>query len=666
MSSSYDNLLRIIAEQPVSILVAVAWSLVTVLALLLVGGWLPVLVWGRWSADASGTHSQHDEVVPVHAVSLLALMLGGGVMLSVALGTLSAYVAKSVLPGMVLSVVFGLTSTLLLIRNLRVRRLNLGTSRQVFAAVSACAVLLTLWHHAVSDFADESDGGRRVIFTDLNGDTSFHVYLAMMIRETGLPLRDLYGSPFREYSQVTHTGHGVLIAGIASVLPVTEFRASASLWVAASVLLCWSSMAVVIRSKVSGKFVVAAGLIPLVFGPLMLPSSMPLLHPEAALAIDPGISNRMYWNLPQALSTALAALGLILFDGYCRSERGDAGRPKLLVLVCVVIVASGWVKPSLFILYAPALLVTLLVQRARLTELVSSFVLLAMGVVVYLLPAFLVDVPEVPSWNFHPNVEQTVEVAKFVGYGCGAVLLLAVSPLARLFRELVHPQQPRVLTLPLVAMGGSLLFALLFREERFVGFKAFQPNIWWGPSACVLLLIPLLIRHAVRQESHEGRTGVLRMAAAVLMLLHVISGSQFAVATPAINLRPYPKMSADALVAAQQQTSSHARFLLDPLLASVDLAGYLRRPALFSTNYMFPEDSQILDDWSQLFEESAESTGTGWTNYNAAIIAESSTRAQAAMRSQGWAMSDLTPGFQLWERSLVMLNSVDDNGASSE
>lgn len=655
--SSYGEILRIMVGEPGGVLSVTGLAGISMLMLLSVGGWLPLMC----QLPRMGSQDASAGTPPPRIVEILTLMLGGGIILTVTLGTLSAYLSKSVVPGMVLSGVLGFPLSVRFLAGLRGRILNWGTNRFAFGAVTVFAMGISLWHHAVSEFEYSQGSQRMVGYTDLNGDTSFHVYLATTVRNFGLPLRDLYGSPHREYSQVMHTGHGVLIAGLASVLGVSEFKVSASLWVTAALLLSWSSMAVVMRSKLSGGMVFVCGVIPLVFGPLMLPSVLPFFRPVAALAIDPGIANRMYWNLSQALSTALVAVGLVLFDKYCRRVIGGAGERQMLILVTTTIVVSGWIKPSLFIFYAPALMVTLLLQRARLLNIAVSIGVFAAGTVVYLLPGLLVDVPDVPPWSFHPNRAQTIEVGRFIAFGCGAALLLAISPVIRLVRELFHPQDPRVLTLPLVAMGGSLLFALLFREERFVSFKSFQPNIWWGPSACVLLLLPMLIRHAARQARVKERASVVSITASVLMVIHVINGMQFAMATPAINPRSFPLMKAETMHAAQGKTSPETRFLLDPEIAHVDLAGFLSRPALYTTNYMFPEDREILKDWVQLFEEPKKSAGSGWAAYDAAIVSYDAKRAHEAMQQHGWSGVTLTPRFQLWTRPTTMVNSVDSD-----
>ncbi len=656
---SYDSLQRMIFDQPEGVNTAVGWALVLTFGLMLIGGWLPLLLWFRQTPEANRKSAYS-------LISILPLMLSGGVILLVLAGTFSAYVFANLVPGLIFAGLAGVCTLAILVVRLRQRTLSFGTSKRVFVFVTGCTFGITLWQHAVTEFDYRDRAGESIVYSDLNDDTSFHVYLAVMVRETGLPLRDLYGSPEYDYCHVTHTGHGVLIAGLATVSGMSEFRTTACLWIATSLLLCWASMAIVAGSELPGVYTLVSGLVPLVFGPLMMPSILPLFQPDTALQIKPLVSARMYWNLPQALSTALAAVSLILFQEYCRRAVSNTGRPVALSLVALSIVAAGLVKPSIFIFYAPALAITLLAQRARLVELVVSGVIMGLGCVVYLLPAFLVDVPELPSWSFRPTREQSQAVVSFVCLGCGAALLMAIRPLIQLFRDLVKPREPQVLMLPLIAMGGSLLFAILFREERFVGHTSFQPNIWWGPSACVVLLIPLLIRSSVcRKDSTRGMMFV-HWASMLLLAVHVINGSQFALATPANNLRAYPKKLADTFSEARERTAPDTRFLLDPRLAWVDLVGFLRRPVLLRTSYMSAADAQNLEDWNRLFDDSVSASGSGWAEYDAAIlVGESdqsfnSRRTQEVLSTKGWRRRLLTTGYQLWIRP-VQIPASDEH-----
>jgi hypothetical protein len=449
---------------------------------------------------------------------------------------------------------------------------------------------------------------------------------------------------------VTHTGHAVLIGSLSTVLGVSPFGAATALWNLALILIAWSAAVLLLRYGASRGMVVLGSVCPLLLGPLAAPSFDPLSLPAYVIVHDPLVAARMYWNISQAISTGLAAIALILFDGYCREAVRSRECFVLIGLTALAVAVSGWVKPSLFIFYGPALIVTLLVHRVGLRDVMLAGALLAAGVAVYMLPAWLVPVAEVPPWSLHPSLEQTSAVASFVVFGCSAVLLLSVHPLRRLFRDIVDKSGPRPVTLALVAMGGSVLFALLFREEQFVGFRTFQPNIWWGASACAVLLLPLVLAVAAERRAGSEHTNWFLVTATAVGAVQVLNGVVFAIAFPAVYVHGYPASCAEAMRAARLVTPADTRFLLDPAVSHADLAPLLARPALFHTAFMPPGDRENLESWSALFEEPSASEVGRWADYDAALLHKTSTTAQQALDSLGWTSSELTDEFQLWTR----------------
>ncbi|MBX3440166.1 MAG: hypothetical protein KF861_21940, partial [Planctomycetaceae bacterium] len=311
----------------------------------------------------------------------------------------------------------------------------------------------------------------------------------------------------------------------------------------------------------------------------------------------------------------------------------------------------------------PALPLALLLHRAPLRDLAASTSTLAAGVVVYLLPQWLVTVAEHPSWSVRPSLVQAQHVATFVILGCGPALLLSLGPLRSLWRSVLKRTEPEPLTWALIAMGGSLLFALLFQEDRFAALRhatIYQPNLWWGPSACAVLLFPLLLRAAIERISAAGKADWMLVSAFILFPLQVISGALFALAYPAIIHRAYPQESFESLEVARQKTPPTTRFLIDPVLnlkldeqfvfGFSDLAGVLARPCLFRTDYMAAADRANLDAWELLFKDPFESVDAGWVEYDAAILSQASTRAQQELRDRHWTSEELPHGFQLWRR----------------
>lgn len=668
--SRYGEILDFLLAEPGFVATTVLYAVLAGLCLAVSGTWLPLLAW-RTSHSSRELRGDSPAAEPdLNGVALLALAVGGGLVLTVSLGTASAYLLKRLLPGLVAAVVVGLLTLVPLVRGLRGGGIRLGTSRTAFAVLTVIAFSLGLWQHVIMAFPraemtspHDSSTMSVIAFADLHRDSGFHVHLATILSQTGLPLRDLYGSPTQEYSPVIHTGHGVLLGSLAGGLGTSEYRASTALWIVVMVLTAWSACALLAGEDVPGPIVVLGSLCPLVLGPLSVPTLAMLTQPQfvmGQLIESPLTAARMYWNLPQATSTAMVAVALICVDGLCRAAGGRGGRLWWTIAAAAAIGASGWVKPSLFVFYAPALVLALVVHRAGIRETAAAVVIFVAAAAVYLLPSWLVSVAEHPSWSLHPTAAQTQHVVKFLLLGCGPALLLSLGPLRRMFGSILQPSQPQTLTVALVAMGGSLLFALLFREDRYAeleNFAVFQPNIWWGPSACVVLLVPLLLRSAVQRIRAAGRADWFVVAGVILGAVQVVGGTLFAVAYPAVNGRIYPQKDVDVLLTARARTTPTTRFLIDPILLHPDVgfsdvAGMLGRPCLFGTSYMSDAEQEILISWNELFFEPHRTEGTGWAGYDAAILSDldGAGAARTALAERGWTSEDLGEGFSLWRR----------------
>ncbi|MEZ6052105.1 MAG: hypothetical protein R3C02_12045 [Planctomycetaceae bacterium] len=656
--SAYGRLFTILASQPGFVLSTVLLALLIGLWLAIMGAWLPWFAL-RWTEDESGPEKDQGLTnvstrkaavsAPVSLVSLLTLSIGGGLCSVVFWGTLSAFVFKQLIPGAIIASVLGLLAASRLVIAILRRRISLKEGGWAFAIVTGASFLIGFWQHVFTEIPDNSRGIETYVYSELQGDTAFHVFLASVLKETGLPLRNLYGSTEHDYSPVTHTGHGVLIGTFSSLLGISVYRASTSLWIVATVLIVWATFDLLSRATLPKGFLTIGSLSPLLLGPVSIPVFALLANPQLARNQEPLISARMYWNVTQAISTSLGAVVLLCFHLYGRTE-SESHRLRMIGITTLVLIASGWVKPSLIIFYGPALLLSLLVHRAPIRDLAVVIGLLVMGVAVYLLPAWLVPVPEVPSWSLHPSWEQTMEVLSFVVFGCGAGLLLSIGPLKTLIATVTTRSEPQAITLALIAMGGSLIFALLFREEQFVGFRVFQPNLWWGPSACVVLLFPLVLLSSARRIKQTGRADGLILAGLLLGAIQLLNGSLFAAAYPAVISRAYVSAYVDTLRVAGSKTPPQTRFLLDPAGAQLPVLSALGRPTLIGTSFMADVDLENLKEWKRLFVEPFETDSTGWSQYDAALLHKSSTHAQENLQELGWTVEQLNDDFQLWRR----------------
>ncbi|MBX3440313.1 MAG: hypothetical protein KF861_22680, partial [Planctomycetaceae bacterium] len=306
--SRYGEVFQSLGSQPLFVITTVLHAALAALFLAGAGSWLPLLLGRRDRRPLDLASLPARTALDDGLLASLTLSIGGGLVLSAALGTASAFLLKQVLPGMLVALGLGLMGTAFLRRQLRRDRLTSQLGGVTVATITLLPILLGLWLHLLTAFPNDHEGKRSFLFSDLHRDSGFHIFLASIVGESGLPLIDLHGSPTTPYSPVTHTGHGVLIAGLAGVLNTDLFQASTALWIVSLVLLTWAAaMLLSFSSQVPKSVVLIGSLSVLVIGPLTTPPVAMLTIPQVALAQGPLVSARMYWNLPQALSTALVA-----------------------------------------------------------------------------------------------------------------------------------------------------------------------------------------------------------------------------------------------------------------------------------------------------------------------------------------------------------------------
>jgi hypothetical protein len=248
------------------------------------------------------------------------------------------------------------------------------------------------------------------------------------------------------------------------------------------------------------------------------------------------------------------------------------------------------------IFYGPALILWLGFSGARAAEYAVTVLILAASFLIYLLPDILHELPPHPGWSFAVDSDQWLGVARFLWH---AGLSLIIAMLAVAIRSKANRWQCRrwqLLDLGVVAFGGSVLFALFFREDRFVGFIVLQPNIWWGMSACIVLLVPLLAREAMGLLQQGGWYRWAVIAALAVATIQFTNGLIVAVSYPLMNLRTHSAIKAESLDAARRMTGPRTRFAIDPSI-SMDLRPYLSRPSILGSSYSSADNDRAYRAW---------------------------------------------------------------------
>ena len=649
----YETYLGLLGASEQGALALAGWSGIGLVLLLGVGLWLPlglssVRAWAvrDGEGESAGAPMDWSRVLPVGLASGLALAVGAW--------TLSLFLFGNFLLGDAILCLAALSSAVLAWAG-RTRLPGVLGQAGVFVCVSLFALGLGLWHHAATDMPVEQ-GGARLVFSDLQRDVGAHITMAGLVRDGGLPMQNLWGSGEHEYWMLSHTGHLVLISGLSELLGIGLYRASSVLWISAMLLTVWAALGLLAGARIPAVFRFILAGATLVWGAAAFPEFHRIYDPmrEASAGgfeLDsPGywVAARAFWNLPQALSIALTFCSLLLLQAFAALRQTRPGLPWLLVVGTCLAVVGGWTKPSIIIFYGPALLLWLALNRAEAREYVSVGIPLLIGGFVYALPAAFFDLPEGSSWSFLPGWEQWSRVGGFILAASPGLAILALSPLAKMAKSWSQPAEYRVLDLALLAAGGSVLFALIFSEDVFVGDRVFQPNIWWGMSACFVLLVPMLGRQGFGMLGDPGWRSLAAGVGLALGLLHAFNGFCLAIVYPALNLRGHLASDAEVLAGAREQTSPGTRFALDPSLQDYDLVGYLARPTLMRARAASPAQRRDFDAWQAFVQGSQASRRPFLGSLDAIVLRRDRPSVAQALSSRNWARASLDARHDLW------------------
>ena len=645
----YQIFLELLLAGSTTVLGLVFWTGLALLFLLLAGLWLPVTL-----ARATGSCDALGDGWLGGLVAWMPVALAGGLAAGVTAWTLSLLVSGGFFLGNLILCAAGLAGGVVAWRS---RQQGGWAGRELgpWLVATAFALLLGFWHHAATELPVSQDVAR-LVFSDLQRDLGAHVSMAGLVRDGGLPMQNFWGSADYAYWGLAHTGHLVLVAGFSEWLGVSLYQASTLLWNAATLLIAWSALAILAATRLPVSFRWAVVVATLVWGAFGWPELHRLYDPLRELAgggfeLDsPGywVAGRGFWNLPQALSIALTAAGLVVVDAFGLVRRSGQTGLALLLGASFLFVCGGWTKPSLVIFYGPALLLWLVLNRVGFREFLGVGLVLGGGALVYALPALFFSLPESPAWTFWPGMEQWEEVAAFVftaGLGLG---VLAVGALLARWKGQDPWNDCRALDLALLAAGGSVLFGLLFREDQFVGAPVFQPNIWWGMSGCMILLVPLLGRDAPAQWKRAGGSRWLAGLGLSLAALHLFNGFSLAIAYPTLNLRGHALSDAEVLAQARSSTEPGARFAVDPELQDYDLLGYLSRPVLISSAAVSDRDREDLQAWLGFVEGRGRASAAWLERFDAALLREDRGQAARGLAARRWSREPLGHGFELW------------------
>ena len=509
--------------------------------------------------------------------------------------------------------------------------------------------LLALWTSIGSGL---SIPGNRLLFNDLHGDLPMHTQLVEWVRESGLPLMDYFSGAPDASGAIGHFGHIVLMAGFGMTTGVDSYLSAAIVWTAAFVLIYVAAFALGERNGVDRTSAILLALAALVWGAF----DWSLLGQQGSLQEYLGresfwiaMSGRNFWNISQALSIAFTLWAVLLLDIYCDATPNSRGATTIFALGVVGLGIGGLTKPSLIIFFGPAMIIWLVLRRARIVEYsIIGVIALACGLL-YFMPWSEAIAPQGQGWEVQIDPTQLKAALVFlVKCGCALLVSFVVLAAAGNWRRLVV----RPLGLVGIAFFGSIIFTLVFREIVFIGYWATQPNIWWSMAGVSIILVPLVFRELLVVDESR-RTALFdagRGVVLVLAIVHVISGISFAIYYPTHYRRTVGILEAETMAQARSLTSPNVRFAVDPLLFSPDLLPWLTRRTLISTSFSGKESLAQLREWVRF-------TNTGYAaprwiphRLDAVVANTGRTGVNSYFAGLGWARHEVNNRYILWCR----------------
>jgi hypothetical protein len=189
----------------------------------------------------------------------------------------------------------------------------------------------------------------------------------------------------------------------------------------------------------------------------------------------------------------------------------------------------------------------------------------------------------------------------------------------------------------------------MFREDRFVGFPVLQPNIWWGLSGCVVLLVPLISRELAELIKSGGRVRGVVALSLVIGAAQILNGLYVAWAYPVLNQRRQETALAETLAVARELTAPSTRFALDPSLEHLDLRPFLSRPSLMRTSYARPNDRRAYSHWRAFIKSGKIDPPID--RLDAVVLHRSRTNANLYFAKLGWHRYSINDRYTLWSRA---------------
>lgn len=560
----------------------------------------------------------------------------------------SALTLKSFWPG---TAVAGSAGVLGLVRfTRRAREHSAVASSPTVQAVVVLATLLGVYLEGLNELVWK--GHAHYTF---RSDWDAHLYWAALVREQGLPFVGPAGSPEVPFASLMHTGLLCLVVGIEQITQTTLYQAARIFAVGCFPLLALAGLSLLARFGLGAQWSVLAALSGLVWASPALPLEIWNANWKGvwdlylARITDPlPASGSLYHNLTQLGSVAVAATALVALD-ECVGSRRD----RHLALACFLVVVSGLIKPTTFVVLAPALCVVLVLARSRARRLLVAGCVLGAGVLFYGLPALVEELPPAPPWAWTPGRALTLDFwsRQWVSLGLALPAGLAWSWGAG---HRLRSGSWDWTDVGFVALGGGVLFAGSLTEPS----RTDAGNHLWSEMAAIILVAPCLVNCVARWANALAeprwwpqRAGAL--LAVALLIAQLGGGLWYAFRYPRIRHARLNIAQIESLEQFRDATRPGTRMLIDISLVRRRAAGpYLARPSPIFPS-LDPHEESDRDAWQRANRgEDGEVSDALLATRDAIVVGPHTAHLISRLQRTGWreVVADASGRHSLWVR----------------
>jgi len=592
----------------------------------------------------------------------LVVRLAVGFVVVLLIFTIGFYLFKAFIPIALLIIPLTVWGWLRCLRSGSVCTVVHSSALSSVILIVGLASLLALAHFGIY----EVRWGENYMYRLFREDISHYAFAGSLIRESGMPLIELSGSPEFGYFFLAWNGIPTLIAGISKTTLITPVQSLRLLAVWGYIIIGLSSLALLKGVWADGWKAGLVAFTVFLFGGIYLltealrGNTAGLVNPYLFAVVKPGTaSGSFYHSMTQVWSTALAGASFVALRGAIQKNS------RWIIPFCFLIAFSANVKPSYAIFILPATVILFALTRARLGYWIALILFTMVSLLLYYLPSLYAGqqvATGAEGWtiNFHPQGRYFIRFFLLFGGLIGVGWIYWAEQIKQLISAL---KQHRVVGWSqywAVGFFGSVVFALFFDQQN--------PNLhdeYWGMCGLLALGAPQITAFVYTRATviiKRNRTATEKIIAYVILLVlftQLLTGTVYALYQASNKQSENMIATERQLKGLKEKSAPSDKFAFDPLYSSSVgfLASNLARPIL--RNYFnHPIYTERWASYKQFLSEPSEDGYMIISNLSWIVLSNSRKEVEQLLVGKGWVEAGkVDEQFTLWKNP----NAVSGN-----